>query len=183
MLKTFYQIARDRAGLTVVEVIVAVGIILVGLVALVAAVPLATSLVGEAKFKTTAVFLAQHRLEQIKNAKWQAQSPPPPAVPVRAAVDTLGGAGSDGTAQIAAWPDEGYNTINIGGTQYTLYRRTVRITDCSVAPGCQGLPVDPNLASLRQVRVTVLFRPMTGTGTIGAAEERVQVTSLIAQRQ
>lgn len=182
MLKRFHHIARDQAGLTLVEIIAALGITLVGLIALVAAMPLFSSHVVEAKFKTTAVFLAQHGLEQIKNARWQAQSPPAPAVPVRAAVDTFGGAGSDGTQEIAAWPDEGYNTITINGTQYPLYRRTVRITDCSVAPGCP-LPVDPNLASLRQVTVTVLFRPMTGAGTIGAAESSVQVTSLIAQRQ
>src|SRR6266542_2044298 len=87
---------RDTAGMTVAEVVIALGVITVGLVALIAVMPLSTSQIGEAHLKTTATFLAQQRLEQIKNARWSLTSPP----------DTLGGAGSNGNAAVAEWPDE-----------------------------------------------------------------------------
>lgn len=177
-MRRLRQMMQDTSGLTVAEVIVAIGIIMIGLVSLMAVAPLATSQVGESKLKTTAVFLAQQRLERVKNAQWT-------SAPL---VDSLGGAGSNGGAAVAQWPDEGYNTItfvnnaNAVVASYPQHRRVVRITSCDVAPGC-GIPVDPNLATLRQVTVTVFFRPMTGVGMVGAAEDSVQLTTLIAQRQ
>ena len=173
---------RDSAGMTVVEVIVALGVITVGLLALIAAMPLSTSLIGESNLKTTATFLAQHRLEQIKNAQWT-------TVPV---VDTLGGAASNGTAAVAVagfpdrWPDEDYNTIVIptGGTNasYPGFRRAVRIADCSVVV-CSGIPTATvSINTVRQVTVTVFFRPLSGVGTASANEESVQLVTLIARR-
>lgn len=190
-MRRLRQIIRDTSGLTVAEVIVAVGIIMIGLVALMAVAPLTTSQVGQSKLKTTAVFLAQQRLERVKNSPWLAP-----------ATDCLGVSAGDTAPVTASWvncsgaapaglvtfPDEGYNSItfvNSGGAvvaTYPQYRRAVRITDCSVAPGC-GIPLDPSLASLRQVTVTVFFRPMTGVGMVGAAEDIVQLTTLLALRQ
>src|ERR1700675_4160100 len=92
---------RDKAGMPVVEVVIALGIIMVGLVALIAAMPLGISRIGDSNLKTTATFLAQQSLEQIKNAQWTT------------AADTLGGRGSSGTAAVAQWPDEGYDAIGI----------------------------------------------------------------------
>ena len=40
-------IFRNNAGMSIVEVVIAVGIIMVGLLALIAAVPLSTSLIGQ----------------------------------------------------------------------------------------------------------------------------------------
>jgi len=190
-MRRLRQITQDASGLTVAEVIVAVGIIMIGLVSLIAVAPLATSQVGQSKLKTTAVFLAQQRLEQVKNSPWAAP-----------ATDCLGVSIGDAAPVTGSWvnclgavppglvtfPDDAYNTItfvnsaNAVVASYPQHRRVVRITGCDVAPGC-GIPVDPSLASLRQVTVTVFFLPMTGVGTVGAAEDSVQLTTLVAQRQ
>lgn len=184
---TVSVILRDSAGLTVVEVLIAVGVITVGLVALIAAMPLGISLIGESNRKTTATFLAQQRMEQMKNARWTVAPP-----------DTLGGAGSNGTAAVAQWADQPYDTIVVPDTQpyanvcmptaqpgfacYPGFRREVRIADCSVV-ACSGIAVGAVGANtMRQVTVTVFFRPLAGTGMAQAAEESVQFVTLIAKR-
>lgn len=160
------RILDDARGMTVTEVIVALSIITVGLMGLMAAMPLSTSQIAEANRKTTAVFLAQQGLEQIKNARWT----------LAPAVDNLGGGGSNGTAPVAAWPDE----AAVAG--YPTFQRQVRIRDCSVAPGC-GMAVNATLATLRQVTVTVSFAPMTGPGTLNtAAPEAVQLVTYVARQ-
>lgn len=163
--------------MTLAEVVVAVGIVLVGLVALIAAMPLGTSLIGESNRKTTATFLAQQRMEQIKNAalRWDPM---------------LGGKDSDGSgAVLPQWPDEGYDTIVFpvpGGlcppnSCYPRYRREVRIADCSRV-ACSGMAAAPLANTLRQVTVTVFFFPLAGTGQGQAAEERVQLITLVTRR-
>jgi hypothetical protein len=70
---------------------------------------------------------------------------------------------------------------------YADYSRTVRITDCSVAPGC-GLPLTiyacpdqaPFVSCLREVTVTVSYRASTATG-IGTTKSAI-VSMLIALR-
>jgi type II secretory pathway pseudopilin PulG len=165
---------RDTAGMTVAEVVIALAVITVGLLALVSTMPLSTSAIAGSNLKTTAAFLAQQRLEQIKNAQWDA------------GVDTLHGAGSNGDAAVDPWLDEGYNTIVIASgpsnANYPRFRRAVRIADCSVV-SCSGIPTGTVSANtLRQVTVTVSFRPLTGPGTVSAGEESVQVVTLITRR-
>jgi type II secretory pathway pseudopilin PulG len=180
-MRTAKAMLQDSAGMTVVEVIIALGIVTVGLLALIAAMPLSTSQIGEASLKTTATFLAQQRLEQIKNAQWTTAPP-----------DTLGGAGLSGNAAVVVagfpdrWPDEDYNTIVIpmGGNNasYPRFRRQVRIADCSVT-ACSGIPTaTPAINTLRQVTVTVFFRPLAGTGLGQGTEETVSFVTLIAKR-
>jgi competence protein ComGC len=169
----------DEAGMTVAEVIIALGIITVGLLALIAAIPFSTSQIGQANLKTTATFLAQQRLEQIKNAQWTT------------ATDTLGGAGSNGAAAVAQWPDEGYETIAFPGAPNCdataqsggcRFRRQVRIADCSVL-SCTGIATGAaGINTLRQVTVTVFFFPLAGTGMRSATEESLQLTTLITRR-
>ncbi len=163
------RILLDSRGLTVAEILVAVSIIMVGLVALAGVIPVPTSQIVQGNRKTTGVFLAQERLEQIKNAKW-ARTPVP-------GVDALGGAGSNGSAAVTSWPDEGYATI----AGYPSYRRTVRIVDCGGAGNPCGL--DATDVNARRVTVSVFFRPMTAGGGFKLdAEDGVQVTTLIAKR-
>jgi hypothetical protein len=161
------RILTDAGGLTVGEVLIALAILLVGLMALAWVIPVPTAQITGSSRKTTAVFLAQERLEQVKNAQWSTTP----------ALDNMGGSGSDGSAAVANWPDEAYNAIQ----GYPFHRRTVRVRDCSVAPGC-GSPAVEN-ANLRQVTVSVYFRPMTGGGTFNLnAEDGVQVFTLMAKR-
>ena len=167
--------------MTVAEVIIAAAIVLVGLVALIGAMPLGTSQIGESNLKTTATFLAQQRLEQIKNAKWT-------TVP---AVDNLGGSASNGGGEVAQWPDEGYASITFPGSPNCSagarsggcrFRRQVRITDCSVV-SCAGIGTGTaTVNTLRRVTVSVFFSPLAGTGTGQVTEESVQLSTLIAKR-
>lgn len=173
---------RNSAGMTVTEVIVALGVITFGLLALIAAMPLSTSMIAESNLKTTATFLAQQHLERIKNTIWT----------VLPAADTLGGAGSNGAAAVAQWPDEAYGTITFPGAGNCTandhsggcrFRRQVRIIDCSVI-SCSGIPVGTvNANTLRQVTVSVFFRPTSGAGQSQTdVEESVQLGTLIARR-
>ena len=174
---------REHRGMTVAEVIVALSIITVGLLGLMAAMPLSTSNVTESNLKTTAAFLAQQRLEQIKNAQWTSST------------DTLGGANSNGFEAVAQWPDEPDDSIafpggpNCGPTDPSgscRFRRQVRIRDCSVVqvvsqinPPSNNCPAS---ATIRQVTTTVFFTPITGPGTLLNPESFVQVTTLITRR-
>ena len=152
------SILRDVRGVTVAEVIVALAVVTVGLLGLMTVMPLSTAHIAEANWTTIAVFLAQQRLEQIKNAQWTTAPN----------VDQLGGAGSNGNDAVTVagfasrWPDE----TAVAG--YPTFQRQVRIRDCSVAPGC-GIATDATLATLRQVTVTVTFSRMTGLGTRDAS--------------
>lgn len=165
------------AGLTVVEVIVALGVITVGLLALITAMPLGTSVIAASSRKTTAAFLAQQRLEQIKNARWS----------FAPAADCLGVSASDAAPPVTAtwancpgapppglvtYPDEEFDTL----AGYPHYQRHVRIRNCDAA-SC-GVVTH----ALRRVAVTVSFAPMAGIRTPNAASENVQLVTLVARK-
>ncbi len=101
------MIANER-GMTMAELLVAVFIITVGLVAVATGMQLATSGVAAGQQQTTATFLAERHLEDIK------------AFPVSTS-------GTQGWGNVTAgnFPAaEGYGTI----AGYTTYRRTTTIT-------------------------------------------------------
>ena len=155
----------NQHGMTLAEVLVAIAIIGVGLAALAAAIPIAGYGIQEGRRVSTATFLANARLEQAKNAVWTTTPD----------VDNLGvssGSAAPQTAGITTFPDE--NPI---AAPYTAYTRTVRVTDCSAGGGCAGI----TNANLRQVTVTVTYRPLTGVGQ-SPATKSATVTMLIAKR-
>ena len=184
-MRTVKAALRDSAGMTVVEVIIALGVVTVGLIALIAAMPLSTILIGESNLKTTATLLAQQRMEQIKNSQWN----------VTQGADCLGVSANVNSAPVTAswtncpapapaglvtYPDEALGTI----ANYPQFQRQVRIQDCSVGPLCiAGVNPPTLLATLRQVTVTVSFARMTGVGTFdNSALDSVQLVTLIAKR-
>src|SRR5215813_2041109 len=63
------------------------------------------------------------------------------------------------------------------GEPYTRYSRQVRIADCSVPPRC-GAIASP---LIRQVTVTVAYRPLTASGLAGESKA-VTLTTLVASR-
>jgi type II secretory pathway pseudopilin PulG len=155
--------------MTLAELAIAVAIIGVALVALSSAVPIAAYGIQEGNQLSTATFLAGQRMEQARVALWQ-RNPP---------VDTLGvsvpaAAAPVGDRGAITFPDE-----TPVAAPYAGYHRSVRITSCGVAPGCSGVIG----AGLRQVTVTVTYRPMTGVGVAaaGAAKSAV-LTMYIGQR-
>ena len=168
-------ILRDDAGMTVAEVIVALAVITVGLLALISAMPRSTSLIGESNLKTTATFLAQQRLEQIKNAAWTLATPCP-GLANPAGCDGVGGAGSDGAAAVAAWADE------TPVASYPGFQRRVRVCDCSVG-ACNAPCGIVATNQVRRVAVAVTFSGMTGTGQFNTATpESVTLVTLVTQR-
>lgn len=157
----------DQRGMTMAELLIALILTTIGLLGLAQVIQGSATLINQSNVKTKAVFLAQQRVEQVKNRVWWVGPP---------AQDTLG-VSPNATTAPSSFPDEAYGSI----TGYSNHRRTVRIIDCGVAPGC-GNPAIQS-ASLRQVTVSVFFRPFVPEGTTSApSEESTQVTTLIARR-
>jgi prepilin-type N-terminal cleavage/methylation domain-containing protein len=167
----------DQRGTTLAEIMIAIAIIAVGLVALSSAIPLAAYGIQEGNQLSTATFLANQRMEQVRNATWRAAQPPPVVPPV-AAIDLLGVSASTtaapvGDGGVTTFPDEAPMTA-----PYTGYSRTVRIKEC-VGAGCGGVVS----ADLRQVTVTVSYRPMTGIGVAPATTTKSAVVTMYVARR
>jgi type II secretory pathway pseudopilin PulG len=168
------RLVVNQRGVTIAEVLIAVGIIGIGLLALCSAIPIAAYGIQEGKQLSMATFLANQRMEQVRNAKWSDVDPVGGA-----AVDRLGVSAS---ATVAPVGDGGATTFPDEtpiAAPYADYTRTVRITDCNVAPGCNGALY----AGLRRVTVTASYKPMTGVGVAanGVTKSAV-VTIYISQR-
>ena len=143
---------RDTRGLTLAEVLVAAAILALGLAALMSVVPVASYGVQDGNQTTTATFLGQQRLEQIRNATWDATtdcvglSPNATSPPAPSPAGTCG-------ATAVTYPDEA------AVTDFSQYARTVRITDCGVTP-CGAV----TSSAMRLVTVTVTYRPISAAG-------------------
>jgi len=96
-------------GLTLAEVLSALTVLSIGLVALISLLPLAGFGVHEGAHRSGATFLATQRLEQIRLAV---------------------GSG----ASVIAFADEASLTPPHGA-----FGRAVRVRDCELAPGCSGI--------------------------------------------
>ena len=159
------RVLGDERGFTLAELLAASVILSIALVALLQAIPLSAYGIQEGSQQSTAVFLANQRMEQLKNATWT-------AVPV---ADNLGVSASVTVAPanaggVTTFPDE-----NPMAAPYAGYRRTVRIRDCNVAPGCGGL----QKPDMRQATVTVSYTPMTGVGGAAQGTSKAAVVGLI----
>lgn len=169
MISRLYRQIRSDAGMSLAEVLVASTVVAVGLSGLLSAVPLAGYGIHEGQSLSTATFLANQRLEEVRNAKWT-QSP---------VADTLGVSALPTAAPVApvigvTFPDEAPMAAPYAG-----YGRTVRITDCGMAPGCGGVIN----SGMRQIVVSVSYTPVTGTGQAAAGTTKAATVSLImAQR-
>jgi type II secretory pathway pseudopilin PulG len=96
-----------ESGLTLVEIIVAAAVIGLGLVGVVAGFLYAVGGIEAGRQQTTAVFLAEQRMEQLKAA---------------ALTNLL-------NVTTAAYPAEGYGSVSNNGHATPSYRRTVTIVD------------------------------------------------------
>jgi prepilin-type N-terminal cleavage/methylation domain-containing protein len=168
---------RNQRGMTLTEIMLAVTIISIGLVALLSVIPIAAYGIQEGNQLSTATFLANQRMEQVRNAQWTACPIPPAVLPV----DNLGvsvvATAAPLTGIVTTFPDE-----NPLPAPYSGYSRQVRISD-TLGPATCPLGVQTGTTGLRQVRVTVTYRPMTGIGVAAAGTTKSAVlTMYIAQR-
>jgi hypothetical protein len=148
------------------EVLAAVAVVAIGLSALTSAIPVAGTAVSEGAKVSTATFLANARLEEIRTAAWSATPP----------VDRLGVSGAPLS------PPQSGNTTTFADEAvlpdpYAGYSRQVRVLDCGLPPGCGAV----TSGRLRQVTVTVAYRPVTARG-LAELDKTVSVTTLVAQR-
>lgn len=144
---------REESGFTLVEIIVAVAILMLGLVAVMQWFPLGTAGVESGRRQSTGVFLAEQKVEQIK--AW-----------------SMGTAANQGFAQVSAGGgcfgaggpcnNDAFNTI----PGYPEYSRTVTIAN------------GPTLTT-RLVRVQITYRRVTDRGTLTGGTQ-VDIATLIA---
>ena len=142
-----------QRGFTLAEVLVAVVIIMVGLVAVASGFQYATSGVATGRGETVAIFLAEQRVEQLKTVAMTNYDPPYPGLSLATGTTTTEFC-SGSTCQATA----------ITGT--TSYTRVTTITDITTDAGrCTG--VTPLLC--KRIRVTVTYRPVTSRGDVSQA--------------
>ena len=175
----------SERGMTLAEILAAVAIVGIGLVGLMTVIPISTYGVQEGKQVSTATFLAEQRLEEVRAARW-ASTPKTPngndpdclGVGVEGAptslrcVRTTPTACSDGTT-CTTFTDE----ASVAG--YPGYSRIVRIEENGPASsGC----TDPAAPEQRLVTVTVSYRPLSATGATASATKDVTLQMLVAKR-
>lgn len=176
----------NERGLTLAEILIAVAILGLGLVGLMVVVPIASYGVQEGNQLSTATFLAEQRLEQVRNAPWTA-SPGNDCIGTAtgnaAPVVPAGGSCANGTVILAVgditFADEanvvwGNNTSTAAGPGG--YGRQVRITECSPT-ACAGL----TSATMRRVNVSVSYRPLTSSG-VAPSMKTISVEWLVSQK-
>jgi type II secretory pathway pseudopilin PulG len=181
------RMLNDARGITLAEILVATMIISIGLVGLAVVIPLAGYGVNEGNSLSTATFLAEQRLEEVRNADWTTTPSAndclgigPSAAPTsttcaRSAVGTQT-ACSSGTS-CTTYPDEA------SVTGYPAYGRTVRVTDCS-ATSCAGVSTGSAAANkMRLVRVAVSYQPISGVGGTAAGSRESAVLELIVSKR
>ena len=144
------RISRSQGGFTLAELLAAVFVISLGLVAVGAGFATAIQGVETGRQQTTATFLAEQRLEQVRAASLG-----------NSLVACMGFA----NITTACFPAQAYASI----TNAPTYRSTVTITD---------YVVNGNIARKR-VDVEVYYRPVVAWGAL-AAERSVRLSTLIA---
>ena len=164
---------HDERGITLLEVLLAIGVLGIGLAAVMAVVPVAVFAVQDGNQTTTATYLAQQRLEQVRNVVWDAATDCVGLSATATSAPTpVGGA----CATAPTFPDEPQNTMQGFGQ----YARSVRILDCGDVANLAACG-DVTSSALRLVRVVVTYRPISAAGGSNA-NTSVTLEWLVAQR-
>jgi Tfp pilus assembly protein PilV len=142
---------RSADGFTVAELLAAIFVIAVGLVAVGAGFATAIQGVETGRQQTTATFLAEQRLEQIR---------------ATALGDPLVACMGFTSITTACFPAQAYGAIESAPG----YRSTVTITDYTVAGNVVRKRVD----------VEVFYQPIVAWGVLVTAERSVRLSTLVA---
>jgi len=141
--RTLRATAANQHGVTLAEILVATALLAIGMVAVLSAMSIGLGGVESSRRVSTALFLAEQRLEQVRAF----------------AVSTSAGQGFANLSSVG-FPAEGYNTI----AGYTGFRRVVSFT-----PNAGG---NPNLTTVT-VQVFYRAPTAVGTGETGTAVQTV----------
>jgi prepilin-type N-terminal cleavage/methylation domain-containing protein len=147
------------AGFTLAEVMIAVAVLTIGLLAIGVGFQQATSGVATGRGETTAVFLAEQRIEQLK---------------AQALINFSAAALAAGTTTDYCAGGTACQGSPVSGPSYT---RTTTITD--MATGVAGCPATP--LSCKEVQVRVTYRPVTSSGDL-SMQRTVDVFTLLGPR-
>jgi prepilin-type N-terminal cleavage/methylation domain-containing protein len=149
------RISGSQAGFTLAELLAAVFVISLGLVAVGAGFATAIQGVETSRQQTTATFLAEQRLEQVH---------------ATALGNSLVACMGFANVTAACFPAQPYAGI----TNAPGYRSTVTIIDC---PGVPCVPA--GTVSRKRVDVEVFYQPIVAWGVL-ATERSVRLSTLIA---
>ncbi len=141
---------KEETGFLLVEVLVAVALIMIGLVAVMQSYPLGVVGMDTGRRQSTGIFLAEQRLEQIK--AWASST---------AAGQGYASITNGNPSAAACCLAQDYNSI----AGYTLFRRQVNVTNGPTA-------------NTKNIQVQVFYRPLTGNG-VSSVETQVQMSTLI----
>jgi len=150
-----HSLLSGERGLTLAEILPALALLSLGLVAMITLLPPAASGIREGEHRSRAIFLASQRLEHVRHTVGRSTPDTDPLV----------------TAHIA-FPDE--PTL---AAPNTAFNRSVRVVDCGQLQGCSGV----NSPGLRQVSVTVGY-PGNATESAAAQRGAVILTTYIGSR-
>lgn len=145
----------EERGLTLAEVLPALALLSIGLVAMISLLIPAGSGIHEGEHRSLATFLASARLEQIRHAVGRSE---PDTDPLREAA--------------ISFPDEPGLPAPHGA-----FSRFVRIADCGISAGCSGV----RSPGVRQVSVTVGY-PGSLAGVAASHRGGVVLTTYIGPR-
>jgi hypothetical protein len=174
---------NNERGFTLVEVLLAAFLMTVGLVGLLSVVPIGTFATTDGYKLSTATFLANQKLEEVRNMPWRsapandclglsATASAAPTVPAGGTC-TLGATTVNANGALPWFADQATNSI----TGFPGYSRNVRITNCGVVPGCSGITD----ATLRNIVVTVTYRAGSAVA-VSSTDKPVTVTMMVSQR-
>jgi prepilin-type N-terminal cleavage/methylation domain-containing protein len=177
------RMLTEQRGFTLAEVLVAVFVIMVGLVAVATGFQYATSGVATGRGETIAAFLAEQRIEQLKTVAMTNYFGAPTG-PAWAAGASLQG----GTLAAPVTFTEYCQSSNIGatgancqGSAITNTASYTRVTSIVDNPGGTGCDNSAPALVCKRIRVTVTYRPVTTRGDVSQTRT-VDVYAVVAPR-
>ena len=164
------RMLTEQRGFTLSEVLVAVFVIVVGLIAVATGFQYATSGVATGRGETIATFLAEQRVEQLKTVAMTNYTGPWTGTSLAAGT----------TTEYCQSSNIGATSSNCQATAFTgtaTYTRTTTITDNPGGTGCTGTA--PMLC--KRIRVSVSYRPVTSKGDVSQTRT-VDVYAVVTPR-
>jgi prepilin-type N-terminal cleavage/methylation domain-containing protein len=150
------SLLAEEHGLTLAEVLAALTVLSIGIVAMISLLPLAGSGVHEGAQRTIATFLAAQRLEQIRHVVGLAETQ----------TDPLGDSGM-------TFPDEAALAV-----PHAAFGRSVRLQDCGAGLGCGGV----RTPGVRQITVTVTYPTTTSQGAPAPSRAAIALSTYLGSR-